>query len=106
MEYKKRKQATKTFYNYNSNQKLIYNTIHIINTQNTQMLHGHTKNYYTTIVLWRFWIFSGTTQVSRYQKGKSKNQSGFTGERDSEWYQQMKYNSTTASSVNQYLPHW
>jgi len=32
---------------------------------------------------------SGTTRVSRYQKGKTKkvkNQSGFTGARDSEWH--------------------
>jgi len=34
-----------------------------------------------------FWNLSGTTRVSRYQKGKNqegKNQSGFTGARDSE----------------------
>jgi len=35
-----------------------------------------------------FWNMSGTTWVSRYQRGKTrnvKNQSGFTGARDSEW---------------------
>ena len=33
------------------------------------------------------WTLSGTIQVSRYQKGKTRkvNQSGFTGARDSEW---------------------
>jgi len=39
------------------------------------------------IVLLLFWNLSGTTRVSRYQKGKNqegKNQSGFTGARDSE----------------------
>ena len=30
-------------------------------------------------------ILSGTTQVSRYQKNKTKNQSEFTGAKDSEW---------------------
>jgi len=31
------------------------------------------------------WILSGTTWVSLYQKGKTKNQSGFPGARDSKW---------------------
>jgi len=31
------------------------------------------------------WILSGTTQVSRYQRGKIKNQSRFPGARGSEW---------------------
>jgi len=48
------------------------------------------KNYTHThkIVLLFFWNLSGTTRVSRYQKGKNqegKNQSGFTGARDSDW---------------------
>jgi len=46
------------------------------------MLHTHTT------VLLLCWNLSGTTRVSRYQKGKTrkgKNQSGFTGARDSEW---------------------
>ena len=30
------------------------------------------------------WILSGITRVSRYQKGKTKNRSGFPGARDSE----------------------
>jgi len=42
-----------------------------------------------TIILRLFWILSGTIQMSQYQKGKSrkeKNQSGFTGARDSDWH--------------------
>ena len=48
--------------------------------------HTHTHTHTTVLLL--FWNMSGTTRVSRYQKGKTrqvKNQSGFTGARDSEW---------------------
>ena len=41
-----------------------------------------------TIILRLFWILSGTTRVSRYQKGKTRKVKpiyGFTGARDSEW---------------------
>jgi len=50
---------------------------------------GASRNTHTqTIVLLLFWNLSGTTRVSRNQKGKTrkgKNQSGFNGARDSEW---------------------
>ena len=41
----------------------------------------------TTIILRLFWIFSRTTRVSLYQKGKTRKliQSGFTEAQDSEW---------------------
>ena len=42
----------------------------------------HTHN---TIVLLLFWNLSGTTWVSRYQKGKTRKGNWFTGARDSEW---------------------
>jgi len=41
--------------------------------------HTHTH----TAVLRPSWILSGTTRVSRYQKGKTNL--NFTGARDSEW---------------------
>ena len=53
------------------------------------------KNTHThTTVLWPSWILSGTTRVSRHQKGKTRkvNQYGFTGARDSEWqWHQLGY---------------
>jgi len=44
-------------------------------------------DYYYYNRFMALWILSRTTQVSRYQKGKTRkvNQSGFTGARDSEW---------------------
>jgi len=45
----------------------------------------YTTTTTTTIALRLFWILSGTTQVSQYQQGKTKNQSAFTGARDNEW---------------------
>jgi len=36
-----------------------------------------------TTVLWLYWILSGITLVSQYQKGKTKLD--FTEARDSEW---------------------
>jgi len=41
------------------------------------------NNYYNSFSA--LWILSGTTWVSRYQKGKTRNQSEFTGARFSEW---------------------
>jgi len=35
------------------------------------VLHTGNYYYYTTIILWLFWILSGTTRVSQYQKGKT-----------------------------------
>jgi len=50
----------------------------------------HTNDYYYYYYYNHFtslWILSGTTRVSRHQKGKTRkvNQSGFTGARESEW---------------------
>ena len=47
----------------------------------------HTHTHTHTTILQPSWILSGTTRVSRLQKGKTRkvNQSGFTGARDSEW---------------------
>ena len=59
-----------------------------------------------TTVLLLFWSMSGTTRVSRYQKGKTKNQSGFTGARDSEWqwhllgYMQVRISSQTTTPTS------
>jgi len=58
------------------------------------MAHGHhfdNENchlpYYYNNHFTAPWTVSGTTWVSRYQKGKTRkvNQSGFTGARNSEW---------------------
>jgi len=58
--------------------------------------------YTHTTVLLLCWNLSGTTRVSRYQKGKTrkgKNQSGFTGARDSEWqWHLLGYMQVCASS--------
>jgi len=60
----------------NSNKYLIPNTQLVINLLlETHKVHTHTHTYNNP--------FSGTTQVSRYQKGKTNLD--FTEARDSEW---------------------
>ena len=59
----------------------------------TVIIESAVDNTHThTVVLLLFWNLSRTTRVSRYQKGKTrkvKNQSGFTGARDSEWQRHL-----------------
>jgi len=50
-----------------------------------QPTQEHTHTY--TVILRLFWVLSGTTWVSRYQKGKTRKVKPIwiTGARDSEW---------------------
>ena len=78
---------------------------HRIKDRPSQIInHSHT---HTTVLLLR-WNLSGTTRVSRYQKGKTrkvKNQSGFTGARDSEWQWHLLGRYKSASHPRQPRQH-
>ena len=75
------------------NESLVLQTLIAINPFNTVYTHTHTHTHTHPFN----GPFSGTTQVSRYQKGKTNLD--FTGARDSEWQWHQLGHMQVCSSV-------
>jgi len=69
---------------------VICNARNVVHKLESEARYTHAYTHTHTTILRPSWILSRTTWVSWHQKGKThnqegKNQSGFTGARDSEW---------------------